>query len=245
MSVYSHTLSCGESLELHIRRHARTIKITMRVYDKVIRLTVPKSLPNSKVHDFLKDNDEWIETQLHKQNEQLSTAGLQLPNDLMAADSFPYLGEMVPFSIKASTHTKLDYSDGALTYTALPSDLTDSWNLGTELTQLLQFNLIDILDPLVDQWTKALGVQHTGVKFSGAKKRWGSCTSAGKLRFNWRLIFTPKFVIEAIVIHEVCHLVELNHGQDFKALEKKCNPRVAESDRWLKEQGWAVLTFDL
>ena len=245
MAIYLHSLLSGKGLELHVRRHSRTNKISMRFAHEIIRLTVPKYLTVSKMNAFLKEHDQWLEDVLHSMQELLDTSNLQLPSELKSATSLPYLGEMVPFTVKLAKEPKLGYSDGKLTFWVTPILLVGSSHLRAELMRLLQLHLIDIIEPLVEEWTEHFGVKHTGIKFSRAKKRWGSCTSVGKLRFNWRLIFTPRFVIESIVIHEVCHLVELNHSPAFRALEHSCNPRVHESDQWLREQGWTVLTFDL
>ena len=245
MAIYLHKLLSGVSLELRVRRHSNTRKVSMRFYENIIRMTVPKSLSASKINAFLKEHDQWLEKQLRNEKELLASAPLQLPIDLNSAVLFPYFGEMVPFSIKPEAASRLNYLDSTLTYAVPPHFLVDSRSVRAELMQLLQLNLLEIIRPLIDKWTKHLGVKNTGLKFNRAKGRWGSCTSSGKLRFNWRLIFTPEFVIEAIVIHEVCHLVELNHGEKFKALERDCNPRVDESNLWLREKGWLVLTLDL
>ena len=65
------------------------------------------------------------------------------------------------------------------------------------------------------------GVAVTRVGVGDPRSRWGSCSSSGAIRYSWRLIMAPDFVRRATVAHEVAHLVHLNHGPKFKALEEQ------------------------
>ena len=53
------------------------------------------------------------------------------------------------------------------------------------------------------------------------RSRWGSCSSQGRIRLSWRLILAPPEVRRYVVAHEVAHLVHLDHGREFKALEAR------------------------
>jgi predicted metal-dependent hydrolase len=60
----------------------------------------------------------------------------------------------------------------------------------------------------------------SSVAIGDARTRWGSCSSGGSIRYSWRLILAPSEVRRFVVAHEVAHLKELNHGEQFKALER-------------------------
>lgn len=64
----------------------------------------------------------------------------------------------------------------------------------------------------------AVGV--ASVSIGDARTRWGSCSSSGAIRYSWRLILAPPEVRRFVVAHEVAHLKHLNHGREFKALER-------------------------
>jgi len=56
------------------------------------------------------------------------------------------------------------------------------------------------------------------------RTRWGSCSKRGNLNFNYRIVFLPEKLAEYVIIHELCHLGELNHSQKFWNLVKKAMP---------------------
>jgi predicted metal-dependent hydrolase len=89
----------------------------------------------------------------------------------------------------------------------------------------------------------ALGVTYTRLTMRDQRSRWGSCSSKGALSFNWRLVLAPHDVLDYVVVHEVCHLVEHHHGPAFWALVEKRRPGFRESREWLDEHGWEILAY--
>lgn len=65
------------------------------------------------------------------------------------------------------------------------------------------------------------GVTVRSVSIGDASSRWGSCSSSGAIRYNWRLVLAPTHVRRWVVAHEVAHRVHMNHGAAFKALEAR------------------------
>jgi predicted metal-dependent hydrolase len=59
------------------------------------------------------------------------------------------------------------------------------------------------------------------VTVGDADTRWGSCSSAGRIRYSWRLILAPPHARRYVVAHEVAHMLHMNHGADFRALERE------------------------
>ena len=89
----------------------------------------------------------------------------------------------------------------------------------------------------------ALGVTYSRITMRDQRSRWGSCSSSGALSFNWRLVLAPHDVLDYVVVHEVCHLVELHHGPAFWRLLAKRRPGYAESKQWLDDHGWEILAY--
>lgn len=72
--------------------------------------------------------------------------------------------------------------------------------------------------------------------------RWGSCSTKGNLNFNCLLMLTPDYVIDYIVVHELCHLREMNHSEKFWAEVEKIMPDYQRSELWLKQNGGNLIS---
>jgi predicted metal-dependent hydrolase len=90
---------------------------------------------------------------------------------------------------------------------------------------------------------RALGVSYSRLTLRDQKSRWGSCSSKGGLSFNWRLVLAPHDVLDYVVVHEVCHLVEHHHGPAFWRLVARRRPGYREQKRWLDDHGWELLAY--
>ena len=82
-----------------------------------------------------------------------------------------------------------------------------------------------------------LNFRHGRVSVRAQKTRWGSCSSKGNINLNWRLIKCPRFVQDYIFVHEMCHLVHLNHSQAYWEVVDSYFPRRHEAEAWLRDYG--------
>ena len=89
----------------------------------------------------------------------------------------------------------------------------------------------------------ALGVSYARISLRDQRSRWGSCSTTGTLSFNWRLVLAPHDVLDYVVVHEICHLLEMNHGPAFWALVARRRPGYLEAKAWLDEHGWEILAY--
>ncbi len=81
----------------------------------------------------------------------------------------------------------------------------------------------------------AIDVQRISIR--NQRSRWGACSPTGTITLNWRLIQTPPFVREYVLLHELMHRRELNHSRRFWRLVAACCPRHQEARRWLRTEG--------
>ncbi|MFT5849892.1 MAG: putative metal-dependent hydrolase [Patiriisocius sp.] len=64
-------------------------------------------------------------------------------------------------------------------------------------------------------WNQFYNLSYNRVAIRNQRRCWGSCTSLGNLNFSYKILFLPEHLQDYIVVHELCHLAELNHGQGF------------------------------
>jgi len=82
-----------------------------------------------------------------------------------------------------------------------------------------------------------MGVNFNHILISDLKVRWGSCTPAGNLNFNWRILKAPGFVIDYVIVHELAHLREANHTPRFWNIVSVQVPQWEQAKNWLREHG--------
>lgn len=87
------------------------------------------------------------------------------------------------------------------------------------------------------EYEKRIGVTCKKIRIGEQKTRWGSCSSSGTVSYNWRLILMPEAIQNYIVVHELCHCLEMNHSERFWELVTFYMPEAKECDRWLKIHG--------
>jgi len=89
----------------------------------------------------------------------------------------------------------------------------------------------------VSYYAKKYGFEVKKIRISSARTRWGSCSTRGTLSFTWRLILAPQDVVDYVVVHELCHLRELNHSKNYWALVEEIMPDYKVRRAWLKKHG--------
>lgn len=89
----------------------------------------------------------------------------------------------------------------------------------------------------VSHYASLLGVTYGRIRIAEQKTRWGSCSSNGTLSFNWKLMLAPPRVLDYVVVHELCHRIEMNHSARFWALVESILPEYRQYRDWLKNNG--------
>ena len=91
-----------------------------------------------------------------------------------------------------------------------------------------------ILPEKVAYWSRRMGVTPTGLRITAAQKRYGSCSGKNSLCFSCFLMHYPEEAIDLVVVHELCHIREKNHGPNFYALLEHYLPDYKERKKLLK-----------
>lgn len=110
--------------------------------------------------------------------------------------------------------------------------------LARRIEQFLKVRALDKMSLEAAEYAAAAGVAVKSVSVGDAGSRWGSCSSEGRIRLSWRLILASPEVRLYVVAHEVAHLVHLDHGAKFKALEARLyGPGLSEAKAALRRVG--------
>jgi predicted metal-dependent hydrolase len=108
----------------------------------------------------------------------------------------------------------------------------------------LKRHALDVMSREVAEYAAVADVSAASVSVGDAGTRWGSCSSQGRIRLSWRLILAPSAVRRYVVAHEVAHLVHLDHGARFKALEANLyGPGLSEAKADLRRVGPRLRRF--
>jgi predicted metal-dependent hydrolase len=88
-----------------------------------------------------------------------------------------------------------------------------------------------------------LGVGFRSISMRDQSTRWGSCSTSGKLNFNWRLVLAPPFVLDYVAAHEIAHLIEMNHSADFWDVVSRTLPTMERGREWLRVHGRELMVY--
>jgi predicted metal-dependent hydrolase len=113
------------------------------------------------------------------------------------------------------------------------------------LTDWLKIEAQKDLGRRVAVHAKRLEVEVKAISMRSQATRWGSCSTNGRLNFNWRLVLAPPFVLDYVAAHEVAHLVEMNHSDRFWATVERTLPTMEKGREWLRAHGRQLMVYGI
>jgi predicted metal-dependent hydrolase len=96
-------------------------------------------------------------------------------------------------------------------------------------------NAKELITARVKHWAAILNLEYGRVFVKDQRTLWGSCSGRKNLNFNWRLAAAPVEALDYVVIHELCHLREMNHSKRFWDLVRAACPDYKVQRRWLRD----------
>lgn len=202
--------------------------------DKSVVVLAPKGTSNETIERFVEKKRFWL---FEKINHSPKFSESKPETPFISGKSIPYLGK----------NYKLDVVDRQIDGIHFASKfLVSKQNLGQApvlLESWYKEKAQEKIVPKVERYAQQLGVSYNKILISDLKYRWGSCTLKGNLNFNWRLVKAPHFVINYVVIHELAHLLELNHSERFWNIVRVQMPNYLEAKEWLRAFGERVFNL--
>ena len=212
-------------LPLVIRRlpHARRMTLRLAPDGSEVRVSMPRWGRTSDALSFAHARSEWLAEQLARQPARQSIA---------SGSTLPYRGGLLAIAHDHTYPRRPRAEAGAL---ALGGPVE---GLEARLRRWLQAEARVLLAQDLAHYAALAGRPVPKLALSSARARWGSCSSSGIVRINWRLVLAPDRVRRSVVAHEVAHLVHFDHSPQFHALLAQLfEGDLAEANGWLKHQG--------
>jgi predicted metal-dependent hydrolase len=211
-------------------RHRRARRYILRVLpDGTLRVTLPRWGVKREAHAFIAASGAWIARQLERQREAPPRPAPWGDGTLIWLD-----GRRAILTVERNVQPVRLLCDGAMVTTLTSAD--------QDVRRYVEAWLRDRARRELPALLMALAAHHEiavpRVSVRDQRSRWGACSPTGTITLNWRLIQTPPFVREYVLLHELMHRREMNHSRRFWRLVAACCPRHAEARQWLKH--WVI-----
>ncbi len=223
MSSSIHTLQFGDTAIEYTLTYATRKTLAIHVHpDRSVTVKAPAGSDFAAVEGFLRKRAPWI---LRKQAEFAALPPRQPSRRYVSGESFWYLGRQYRLKVIEGEREWVKLARGYLevttpnkTNTAYVQAQVEVW-----LRKQAQRHFAERVVALLPRF-KPLALPEPELAVRAMKSRWGSCTGKGKITLNLHLMRAPKPCIDYVVVHELCHLVEHNHGKGFYALMDRVMP---------------------
>ncbi len=206
-----------------IRSSRRTFSLEITAEARLV-VRVPRRARMAEIEDVLFKKSSWI---LSKQELIQKKRAEMKPKEFVDGESFLYLGRSYKLK-RVEEPSVFRVEDGFF----LSRDYFDSAK--RIFTQWYQARALEKITERVEWHAGLAGLSYQSIKLSNAVKRWGSCSTQGRLCFSWRLIMAPLSAIDYVVVHELAHLKEQNHSRAFWRRVAEMLPSYKQDLVWLE-----------
>jgi len=234
MKEATHTLHFGDTAIEYTLTYAARKTLAIHVHpDRSVTVKAPAGSDLAAVEGFLRKRAPWI---LRKQAEFAALPPKQPPRRYVSGESFSYLGRHYRLKVSEGEREWVKLARGYLEVTTPNKANTAYVQAQVELwlRRQAQRHLHERVVALLPRF-KPLALAEPELAVRAMKSRWGSCTGKGKITLNLHLMRAPRPCIDYVVVHELCHLVEHNHGKGFYALMDRVMPEWRKRREELKQ----------
>jgi predicted metal-dependent hydrolase len=222
----------GRSVPYAVRRSRRARWIRAELTAAGLVVVLPEEADESRIEDFLRRHRRWLERSLRR---AARFADWPVP-PLTHGSLVPYLGTWLRLDLNLGPGRVGRLDDALIVHVPRRTRAAVRRELAAWYGREAERELGGRARALAAR----LGLSFRKVAIRDQKRRWGSCSAAGTLSFNWRLMLMPEDIADYLVAHEVAHLAEPNHSARFWAKVAEACPLWRERERWLKRLGPAV-----
>lgn len=225
--------------EVEIVRRARRKSLTLAMHpDRPLVVKSNLATTQNQILKFLMSQQVWIEKNLSKFEKIQSQ--FKIPT-LQPGSIFPFLGEYKYLQITNSSLKKIHFKieDGFLVC-YLPKGTTPADHpeeiLQQRLNSFYKKEAEAYLTERMNAWVELTKLKPAKLNFRAQRTRWGSCSSQKHICLNWKLICQTPALIDYVIVHELCHIEQMNHSDRFWSLVESFLPNYQEIERVLRDQ---------
>ena len=206
-----------------IRREVKNARLRVRE-DGTVQLFVPVAFTDEDVEKLLEKKAQWIASK-RQFFEQKTKIQLRRNELLLFGNRYAYF-------YSSQYQNKVIVNHESKTIQA-KRDLLDTTVQEKWLKSVARKYILARVETL----SEALLLPYNKLYIRSQKRKWGNCSSEKNISINWRLIKAPEFVIDYIIIHELCHTVIMNHSARFYTLLRSHCPDGEQAQAWLAKYG--------
>lgn len=218
----------GAPFQYAIRVSPRRRDVCVQVYaDGRLRVLAPLAMPLREVRAFVLERAQWI-----RAKQEYFATKRQHAIQICDGAKLPCAGEQLRLSIHARKGRPHAIRQAkTLSYTG-PIDAARDTVLAWYRKEAAE-----IIEQRMEHYAPMVGKAPSRIVIRDQRTRWGSCSARGTISINWRLLLAPYEVMDYVVIHELCHLLQRNHSPRFWREVERVLPGYERHTRWLREHG--------
>jgi len=228
----------NQSIEFQLTlKKRKTQGIYLDAYGN-IELRVPRNTTDQQIKDLLEAKWSWI---IEKQAEMRERTKGFKEKTYEDEEEFMYLGKTYPIKVVIESDLSRPKVSFVEDYLEIVISEQDPEVIKKALTRYYKQQCKALVEGRIRHYQPNFKMKPKSIKISSNKKHWGSCTSLRALTFNWKLAMAPLEVLDYVVIHEMCHMVHMNHDRSFWRLVGKYMPDYESKQAWLQQSHWKMV----
>lgn len=220
-----------------IYKRRKTIGIYIDLYGR-IELQVPKDTTKDTIISLIEDKWEWINQKSKEMKDRI--AG---PTDKVYdhGEEFMYMGKAYPILIFSNTSDQQDYIVFEVNQLHIYVKEHKDEAIKIVLKRFYYQQCKALIEKRIRIYQSEFKMKPRSIRITDDNSNWGTCNSRLELTFNWKLAMAPLEVIDYVVVHEMCHMVHLNHERSFWRLVGKILPDYEQRANWLALSSWKMI----
>ena len=221
-------------LRVEVLRSKRKTSVLHIVGDE-LQIRVPNRVRDRKIVEILEIKERWIRNKVI----QLKNQPISQKREFISGESFLLFGRNLNLKVLEGGKVGTQLIDDYLVTTVRTSEIGDlrKSRIKTYLEKWYIKEAYKKLEDKVIRYSEIIRVSPKGIKVRNYKTRWGSCDTKGRLTFNFHLIKAPHAIVDYVVIHELCHMIQPNHSKFFWNEVARFDPSFKNHKKWLKLNG--------